>query len=90
MLILNQVLVVFFLNIISLQHRDAMRCVSCNDLRGSMRCGYIEDLSQDETSLAPFGQAIQKHVKDNDKMDMVHCHCTDKYMVVKHWRRIQT
>ena len=66
---LQTLVVLLSLEFIFIQHHDAMKC------------GYGKNISIDKASDQIHGQAIRKHVKLTDDVNMIHCHCIEPSQV---------
>ena len=62
---LQTIVILLCLDFIFLQHHDALMC------------GYVKNIRNNKSSDKNHGQTLGKHIKINDDMNMIHCHCTE-------------
>ena len=67
---LQTIVILLSLEFIFLQHHDAMKC------------GYVKNIAIIKSSDRIHGQTLGKHIKINDDMTMIHCHCFEQSKVI--------
>ena len=56
--------------------------IICIQYHSAMKCTFNEDVLLEEVQELRFGQAIKKHIKNEDYRNIVQCNCANKNKVM--------